>query len=484
MCRFACAVLLAAMAVPMSAAEKTRIVTYPGPKGEKPCDACAVSVGGKELFVYRTRVREGIVKPPKGIWTHTLGGPTQWASMAYFDFAGKASVSVTPKRPFKTARIAPASAGIRPVVRDGTIRFDLDRPCQVTVLLDGRFDRALHLFANQLETDRPDPKDPNVLYFGPGVHEIGTTEIRSGQTVYLAGGALVRGKILPGEKGTHSEKLGLTFYRPILEVSKAKGVRIRGRGILDGGLMGHGCKTTIHVTDSSDVRIEGIIVRDSSCWAVHLSGCTSVRVRNVKQVSGRLNSDGINPVNCRKVHISDCFIRSRDDSIAVKAIRTAPPAGDILAERCVIWNDWGFALGITYETRAPITGVTFRNCDIIHSEHWALGVHVVDSATVRDVRFEDIRIEHAGGQLLRLNVSKDFWATDPEPGHIRGVRIKNVLYTGKGRPTSSIHGHGEKNLVEDVTIENLLIGGKAVSDAKAGRFEVNAHVRGVRFVTP
>ena len=213
----------------MSAAGETQVMTYPGPPGEKRSDAYAVSVDGKELFVYRARVREKIAKPPKGIWTHEHGGATQWASFAYFDFSGKVTVKVTPKRPFKTARIAPGSFGIVPEVREGTVRFQLDRPRQVTLLLDGRTAHPLHLFANPLEADRPDPNDPNVLYFGPGLHEIGTTRIRGGQTVYIAGGALVRGKILPDEKGHFSEKLGLTSYGPILALNNVRGVRIRGR---------------------------------------------------------------------------------------------------------------------------------------------------------------------------------------------------------------------------------------------------------------
>jgi len=464
------------------AAGETQVVTYPGPKGEKPSDAYTVAVNGKELFVYPARVRETIAKPPKGIWTHKHGGRTAWASFAYFDFSGEVTVKVTPKRPFKTARIVPASFDIQPKVSEGTIRFRLDRPRQVTVLLDGRYTHPLHLFGSPLETERPDPKDPNVLYFGPGVHDIGTTRVKSGQTVYIAGGALVKGKILPKETGHFSPKLGLTSYEPILAVHNARRVRICGRGILDAGLMPHGSKTTISVADSTDVQIEGIIIRNSSNWAICLAGCESVDVSNVKQISGRLNSDGINPVSSRKVRIADCFIRNRDDSIAVKATQPKRPCEDILAERCVIWNDWGFALGVTYETRAAIRNVTFRDCDVIHSEHWALGVHVVDSATVSDVRFESIRVEHAAGQLIRLNVGKDFWATDAAAGRIRGVHLKDVAFTGAGRPRSTIHGHDGEHRVEDVTIQNLRIGGQAATDAASGRFEINAHTKDIRFV--
>ena len=71
----------------------------------------------------------------------------------------------------------------------------------------------------------------------------------------------------------------------------------------------------------------------------------------------------------------------------------AREAARIAVEQCTVWNDWGYALGVSYETRAPIHSVSFRDCDILFVRHWALGIHVVDSATIRDVRFEDIRVE-------------------------------------------------------------------------------------------
>ena len=97
-------------------------------------------------------------------------------------------------------RIRPLSYGIAPAVQGRTISFQLSRPCQPTIELDGGIERPLHLFANPLEVDPPRPNDQRVLYFGPGVHEIGTAKISSGTTVYLAGGAVVRGIVKPGEK--------------------------------------------------------------------------------------------------------------------------------------------------------------------------------------------------------------------------------------------------------------------------------------------
>lgn len=465
----------------MAPADESRIVTYPGPKDEPASKLYTVQAGGKDVFVYTARVREEIAKPPGSIWTHVHNGPTEWAAMAYFDFAGSVEVAVTPARPFKSVTILPSSYGVQPTIAAGKISFTLDRPRQVTVLLDGSDREVLHLFANPLETDPPDKRDPNVIYFGPGAHETGPISLKSGQTVYVAGGAVVRGTISPEEKGNKSAKTGLVGYAPLLHAADAENVTVRGRGIIDGGLMPHAARSTISLDRCRNVRLEGIIIRNSPNWAVNIHGCESVQAVNVKQISGRLNSDGINPVSSRKVRIADCFIRNHDDSIAVKTTAPDAPAEDILVERCVLWNDWGYALGITYETRADIRRVTFRDCDVIHGTFAALGIHMVDSGTVSDVTFEDIRVDHARDKLIFLNIGKDMWATDKGCGHIKGVRFRNVRYVGPAAPPSQISGRDAEHLVEDVTFEDLRIGGKVVTDAAAGKFSINEHTRGIVF---
>ena len=253
------------------------------------------------------------------------------------------------------------------------------------------------------------------------------------------------------------------------------------KDILDGGLMPHAAKALIKVADASDVRIEGILLRDSPNWAVCLFGSRDVHVSDVRQISGRLNSDGINAVGCRHIRIRDCFIRNHDDSIAVKTMQPGVESSDIRVEDCVLWNDWGYALGITYETRAPIHDVTFRNCDVLTARLSALGVYLVDSATASDITFEDIRVEATRDKLLRVVIGSDMWGTDPERGHIRGVRFKDVCVAGPRVPPSEIAGFDADHRVEYVVFENLRIHGKTIRSAAEGKITINAHTKNIRF---
>ncbi len=455
---------------------------YPGPEGEVPSADYKVSVNGQQVFVYQAKVRQEIAKPKGSIWTHDVGCKAEVASLAYFDFAGTVRVAISVARPFKSATVHPLSYGIKPEISGRDIWFHLQQPRKVTVLLDGSDKQALHIFANGMEADAPKPDDPNVLYFGPGVHKIGSTRLKSGQRVYIAGGAVVRGQVLPDEKPQLSKRTGLKHYGgAILHMDKVEGVRISGRGILDGGDMPHAARSLILVANSKDVTVEGIILRDSPNWNICIANSDRVVARDLKLVSGRLNSDGINPVNSRKVEIRDCFIRNHDDSIAVKATQPEGDCADILAEGCIIWNDWGYALGITYETRAPIHDVAFRNCDVLTALFAPLGVYVVDSATVSNIAFENIRVEAAPAKLIRIAIGHDMWATDPRRGRIRGVRLKDVAFTGKGTPPSEIAGFSPEHLVEDVAFDNLTIAGKRIASPAEGRFAINPHTKGIVF---
>lgn len=474
----------------MKAESKSQVITWPAPAGETPSTDYEVTVNGTPLFVWTARVREQIDKSSK-LWTHKFGGAAESASFVLFDFNGTVAINVKPKRPFRTATLHPVRCGIKPTIADGVIHFQMSRPSPLTLMLDGQDERPLHLFANSPETDIPQKGDPNVIYFGPGVHEIHGLEVHSGQTVYVAGGAIVKARLRDGETGTYSERHKIqTYPGGMLQVKDAGHVRICGRGILDCGLIPHLGWQMIQIANSHDIRVSGITLRDAPNWNIRIYRSHDVTVEGVRIISGRINSDGINSVNSVDVRIRGCFVRNHDDSIAVKASSPDGECARITAEDCVIWNDWGYALGVTYETRAPIHDILFRNCAIIFVRHWAMGIHVVDAGTVNKVRFEDIDVEDLAlaarrfgdkPLLIRLDVTKDVWATDAERGHIRDITFRNISLTGKLLPNSEISGFDASHCVERVGLDNLTLLDRHVRRAEDGGFRLNQFTHDIEF---
>ncbi len=465
----ALALLLLCFCHPLSA--RADVTIYPAPPGEKASPDYTVAVNGQPVHVYSVETFVG-----------------ERASFASFEFSGAVTVTVTPTAKVTTAKVLPASFRIAPKVTGQAVTFRLNRPRNLTLEMNGEYARALHLFANPMETDAPSPDDPDVLYFGPGVHDIGVTRLRSGQTVYLAGGAIVRPHIPAGEKPIVEKNwVGNKVYENLFVAEGADRVTIRGRGILDMSELPWHSRAAFSFTNCTNVRVEGVTILDAPAWVVVLVGTRDATVRNVKEICKRYNSDGIDICNSQDVLVEDCFLRNNDDEVCVKTI-SPPPALEsrrIRVQRCVIWNERARGMGITSETRANIDDVLFRDCDVIHDfskggDCASLAVLVSDSGTMTNIRFEEIRVEDVRDTLINGWIGADMWGHDKERGHVNGVVFRNIDAHGPGTPVSRLSGFDATHLFENVTLRSVRINGKRVSSLDDAHMTVNAFVRGVK----
>ena len=482
----AACVLAATSAVARAAATgRTVVVTYPAPEGEPSAVGWRAQVDGKDVFLYSTRVVIGD-RSHKNDRPETVKRAA--VPFGYFDFRGDVTVTVGFDAPARGAVVRPLSRGVVPRVTGARAEFVLTRPGNYTLELDGDPERVVHIFANPLETDRPDPNDPNVTYFGPGVHEIGGTSLRgTGKTVYIAGGAIVRGIIGPNEKHYQTKSGGTKIYRPQFAIPDAERATIRGRGIIDMSRVHHHGRQTINIGNSSHVKLEGIIIVDSPVWTIPVGRSHDVEITNVKLIGNRGNSDGIDICNSRDVKVTDCFVRTFDDAVCVKTWGNSVPSERITVERCVVWLDAARAFGITGETGEDIKDITFRDCDVIRflappTHHsGSLAVMVGDHGTVSDVLFEDIRLEKNLKPFF-LAIQQDTWSKEKERGHIKGVTFRDIEIESGESLRTELRGFDAEHLVEDVTFANVYLDGKLVRRLDELRpFRSNEFVRNVTF---
>ena len=338
-----------------------------------------VTVNGRPIPVYSCRVS---AMPFNQVWPGYQRplDQTELAGFACWDMGAPVKVVVQSQRAVQSVVVRPASRGIRPLVEGNRISFSVERPGPIVVEVNGPH-HALHLFANPPEKNAPAANAPGVRYFGPGVHYAGKINLSSNETVYLAAGAVVYGSI---------------------HASGASNIRILGRGILDGSQFareeGGGA---VRLDDCSDVQIEGIVMRDPDVWCCSLFGCRNVTIANVKLIGlWRYNADGIDVCNSQDVEVRDSFVRAFDDALVVKGLKFGRsdfdqrPVKNVRFRRCVVWCDWGRAMEIGAETCAPeIADIAFEDCDIIRTTHIAMDIQHGDRAAIRDIRFENIRVE-------------------------------------------------------------------------------------------
>jgi hypothetical protein len=330
--------LVAAALLPVLAPNlDAEVVTYPAPEGEVLSTNYTVEVEGKPLAVYLAQTQHHDKRP---------------YSFAYFDFSGTVTVKIKTDLPLNRLAVRPAKYGIKPALSPGEATFTTDKPFNISFEPAGE-NIPLLLFSNPIEKDPPRQGDTNVIYFGPGIHKPTRIDLTSGQTLYIAGGAVVKSAVT--SKGDH--------------------IRIMGRGILDGTDWPHSAGPTARMVwpaDGRNILIQDVIIRGAWNWTVAPSRCDQVLINNIRICGSRCgNDDGIDPCNSSDVTIKDCFLRTDDDAIAVKGTANAgqePKASEnIVVADCTFWVDFANGFRIGAESRATgCRNFTARNIDFIH----------------------------------------------------------------------------------------------------------------------
>lgn len=439
-----------------------RVVLYPAPAGMPAASDRTVQVDGQNVHVYEAPVNHNRV--------YNLQTATELTPMAYFDFSGSATVTVTANNlQVATAAVRPASAGIVPVISGNKITFTVTRPAHLTVEFNGQFKRALHLFADSIEANPRTGGDGSVRYFGPGIHQPNEIVVGSGQTVYIAGSAVVYGSI----RGT-----GVGNFK------------LAGRGILHGGRYareGEGPKNLINFHGSNNLSLGGVILLDSPTWNMNIRHSRDVRIDDVKIIGARANSDGIDIVSCENVFVNRAFVRGWDDNLCVKSADGANTR-NVHFSQCVLWTDLAQSMEVGYETRSNlISDVSFRDIDVLHAWHKpVMSIHNGSQALVEKVRFENIRVDDSqmgqgDGQnlLIDLWIGTSVWTQADPRGRINDVTIRNVSVHGGKVPLNRIWGFGTANRVENVSISGLTIMNRKVCNKDDGQFAINAHVANI-----
>jgi hypothetical protein len=446
-----------------AASNAAKVVTYPAPASEALSTDYKVQASGRQVDVYTARTLD----PPFAAkqWDH--GGSYSFAN---FDMSGRVVVRIESKRSLRNVVIRPQSSGVKPTLEDAhTLSLTMDRPLKLSIEPQGKKGPLL-LFANPLVKRAPKPGDKDVIYFAPGLHKPVKIILKSNQTLYLAGGSLVKAEVL----------------------AEGNNIRICGRGILDGsdwqwrkGPVGN----LIAIRNSTDVEVRDITLRGSSHWTIVPKNCRRVTVRNVKLCNSRVqNDDGINPCNSQDVLITDCFIRSDDDCIALKGLDFSAPNSNverIIVENSILWCDRARIFLLGHESRAKfMRNITFRNLDILHFSMTPFLLEPGEDMRLEDVTIENIRM-HGEGQreFIRLRPVVNQYMRKKVPGFIRKVRFSNITVEGQsGQYLVQIEGADAEHDVRDVTFENVSIVGSKLTQ-QSGPVRIGSHTKNVRFNT-
>jgi len=364
-------------------------------------------------------------------------------------------------------QISPKAKKIGVQISDGIAQFKLSKLDKVWITIND--DDANPLFVC---ADPPKPNIPSgAAYFGPGIHEIGQLyKPQNGQTVYLDGGAWVKGNI---------------------DIRGLDNVKIIGPGVLSGEMWSGEMLDVI----GDDKEYEYIaILGDYGVANIgnHLEGVTIVNtpryctfgglnvIRNVKLLSPWYwGTDGFYVFPDRIMHeglIEDCLAFVGDDIFFPRE----NAGGNITIRNCLVGTTGNNVFCMSYWV-SPLSNNYYakvENIDIKTYNNEAIFQSILDGNAdnagmgIHNQIYKNIRIEgDIVCPLIRIENRLYPWGdTKSRIGISRNIQFINITLEGSQNGKSSILGKDNDNDHRDYLFENVRIGGTLLTESNFNNF--------------
>lgn len=344
--------------------------------------------------------------------------------------------------------------------------------------------KTLNTKAIQQAIDEASDNGGGVVIIPHGTFVSGTIYLKDSVTLHVRKGATLLGS----SNLSHYPVNELQTYRSYTEryskssliyAEDAQHITLRGEGVIDGN---GDCKPFqdpkedetkplgIRLVSCKHVEVRDLKLQNAGLWMQHYLNCENLSIQNISVHNhGNFTNDGLNIDGCRHVRVSDCYIHSHDDAIALKS--TGPsPCQDITITNCVAQSHChGIKMGT--ESTGGFKRINISNCAIRASDIPAHGVdrvqvitaialEIVDGGTMEDIHVNNITAEHVFSPIFiklgnRGRKHKPD-AKEPGPGKLRDITISNLTATNAGPFSSSITGFPE-HYVKNVTLQNIRI---------------------------
>jgi hypothetical protein len=420
--------------VPLAQAD---VWTYPSPGDQFRSKEYSVKV------LQDDEVQQSFTYQDKNPDKKLINRMTDYNHWTTFSFDGSVKIEVTRMNGSAAgAEVRPLAAKIKPVISSSTIGFTITKPGKFWIKFPGMEEHPLFIFADPPETDVPDRNDKNVKWFEGGkVHEIGEKfRVKSGQTIYLEGGAYVKGTIT----GRNVDN-----------------VTIRGRGILSGidiprkpGVAGIPWNL-IQFDGSGSQTVEGITCIQPPHFVLLSRGNFSVR--NTKLFGWYHQTDGWGGGDDSL--IEDSFLKVNDDVVKFYGQNQT-------ARRLTIWQQVN---GAPFQLGWGGNGQTATNClaediTIIRTENTNRNPAKTSNTSLLNLQKQDPESRISGVTIRRVRIEDDalhLLGIKDASGSIAGIQLSDIEIHGKvGSPGYLLTAGSGK--VEQISFENIRIGGDKV----------------------
>jgi len=296
-----------------------------------------------------------------------------------------------------------------------------------------------------------------------GVHESQSILLKSGVTLRLAEGAVLKAK-------PEIEAYAPTEGHAFILAEHCDRVAIEGPGVIDGAgdafpaasLNVYQQPRIVWFRDSRNVRVENVTLRNGRRWSCYFDRCDGVVARKVTIRSTHHKCcDGID-LECRNALVEDCDIETQDDSICFKNRSSDYTVSNVEVRNCRLATNCSF-IKIGTETLGTIRDIHVHHCSLHAAsftfrkmDTWpeaaeyclvrepagltGISLQMNDGGILENVHVHDIEMVSGVGAPIAVRLSERKPRILPGQSALRNITIENVRGRTIYRTASSVIG--------------------------------------------
>ena len=450
-----------------------------------------------------------------------------------FAFRGESTLTIDAGEDVRSVSVSPLAKEI-PFEKNGkTVTITMTQPEYLIVRINNK--REIVIAADPLEENPPSPSGEGIwnvaalgadgtaqtsataviqqaidaastagggtVYVPAGVYSIGNLQLKSNVHLYLEAGAVLRADRTDEFKlfATYQHSSGTTFSTTYVLYTEpgCENITIDGRGTIDClGFQYFQQKSWYNAAfvpnKCDNLKLDGIIIRDTGFWGTVITYCRDVSVTNTKHFNKPTTiggNDSIDIVGSQNVLVRRTVALSRDDPYSIKTYVThsmfegiGRPAENIVFEDCFAWTrcaafklGWGISMGMS--------DIVFRDCYAYSCNIGLAVTHFGGSAPVRNVTFENIDIESfklADSRWLLAAISTyQPSAKRSEWGSVSDLTFRNINVRGQWNTSNLLAGHDKYTCISNVQFSNITLLGESCTTLEEMDVESNEFTKNV-----
>lgn len=402
--------------------------------------------------------------------TRTIGGDS-YRRFSAFAFSGEqVRVDIKVSCDVECYSVMPSALGLKSSFKDGVISVYLDKPEYFLVRLNNRDTSIISIFADypEFHADIPDRDAENVIWidgwYEPtedqhviknGTPVKATLSITKPNTIlYIAPGAVLNARTTIASSATNTKVIGRgAIVDPYANIYKTD--------ITQGGNEGSGYRPL--GSAASGLYVDGISILDARSFHITATG-NNVTIKNVKELSSMMTSDGISLYSGTNHYVEHCFMYVGDNAFVYSA------SGGYIKD-CIIGTTCA-----AFFPQGSSSSYIFENCHVFASYGGLINNRYNGSESVApENRPQNVH----SNTFINLDATDCVYLSWFFQGKNMGVKYKEFVFDGVSIPectgVDNIHttsGNYEIKLENDssnlytenytLKINNLYVGGKAV----------------------